>query len=64
MADWIKCSERMPPACVVVLGRVDDDFEFINFLGGHLKIFDMGEWRVIPGAKITHWQPLPEPPQE
>ena len=64
MANWIKCSERMPPEYTMVLGRVDGDYEFVNLLGGHLKIFIMDEWRIVPGAKITHWQPLPEPPQE
>ncbi|EOC1212835.1 DUF551 domain-containing protein [Cronobacter sakazakii] len=64
MSKWIKCSERMPPECTMVLGRVDDDYDFVNLLGGHLNIFSMGEWRIVPGAEITHWMPLPAPPAE
>lgn len=61
---WIKCSERMPPEATMVLGRCDNDYDFVNLLGGKLKIFCMGEWRVLPGAEITHWQPLPPAPKQ
>lgn len=61
---WIKCSDEMPPTAKMVLVRCDNDYDFGNFLGGELKIFCMGEWRVLPGANITHWMPLPPPPTE
>lgn len=60
---WVACSERMPPEATMVLGRCDNDYDFVNLLGGELKIFCMGEWRVLPGAQVTHWQPLPAAPQ-
>ncbi|MDK9607087.1 DUF551 domain-containing protein [Lelliottia wanjuensis] len=61
---WVACSERMPPEATMVLGRCDNDYDFVNLLGGELKIFCMGEWRVLPGAQVTHWQPLPAAPQQ
>ncbi|EPN1620214.1 DUF551 domain-containing protein [Cronobacter dublinensis] len=62
--EWIKCSEQMPPECTMVLGRVDGDYDFVNMLGGHLKVFRMGRWQSIPGAEITHWIFLPKLPSE
>nr|DAF10805.1 MAG TPA: Protein of unknown function (DUF551) [Caudoviricetes sp.] len=64
LPQWIPCSERMPPEATMVLGRCDNDYDFVNLLGGHLKIFCMGEWRILPGAVVTHWMPLPAAPQE
>ena len=64
ITQWIPCSERLPPEATMVLGRCDNDYDFVNLLGGHLKIFCMGEWRILPGAEITHWMPLPAAPQQ
>ena len=55
---WIKCSERMP----------DSDGGYLCWNGCYIETlpFLFGNWQankfIIP--KITHWQPLPEPPRE
>lgn len=64
MANWIKCSERMP----------DENAEqqvLACFKGGDISTlyYFEGRWDdaygIVPIRQdVTHWQPLPEPPQE
>ncbi len=64
MSEWIKCSDRMPPECQMVLVMCDGDYDFGNIIGGVMKIFCMGDWKIIHNAEVTHWMSLPEPPAE
>ncbi len=63
---WIKCSERMPPDGVEVLGWGNGmGFALVR----HDVIRGARYWMdssadVLEYSKPTHWQPLPEPPNE
>lgn len=65
MANWIKCSERMPDDFVDVL-VTDGVYVEVMWLDcdgcwdSWLAPLDV----TVDQEDITHWQPLPEPPQE
>ncbi len=55
---WVPCAERMPPTGWSVL------------VAGGCAYFNGIEWRTLMGAShrviewaVTHWMPLPEPPE-
>lgn len=61
---WIDIEDELPPPATMVLVLCDDDYDFGNLLAGKMKIFCMGDWKVMPGASITHWMHLPEKPTD
>lgn len=73
---WIPCSERMPECGIMVhVFSVEDDVvhQFNAFMrdDGRWGSFEMNardcgnkfSTAVAPNIKITHWMPLPEPPE-
>ena len=74
MSEWIKCSERMPPEHVGVLvtdgylvtaaewGPIKyKDGRVVPWWDGHC--FSGHEWEFdFSNTSITHWMPLPSPP--
>ncbi|EFA5491382.1 DUF551 domain-containing protein [Escherichia coli] len=68
---WISCSERMPEKNQNVLISVNFDSSLVESLICSARYtgstFRRGEATIKPGngiEQVTHWMPLPEPPQE
>ncbi|WP_252516899.1 DUF551 domain-containing protein, partial [Escherichia coli] len=67
---WISCSERMPKKNQNVLISVNFDSDLVEPLICSARYtgstFRRGEATIKPGngvEQVTHWMPLPEPPQ-
>lgn len=65
---WIPCSERMPEDEQEVLTRNKMGHCFVSFFDEHSGLFfdriDVAAACCIEHILVTHWMPLPEPPQE
>lgn len=62
MEDWIKCSDRLPEADTKVLILTSSRHHHFGFMDSHKK------WLVkfidyIECNSVTHWMPLPAPPE-
>lgn len=59
-SDWVKCSERMPELNVPVLVhtgsgmRIDKAYDFGDGVSFYEDLY----------GDVTHWMPLPTPPQD
>nr|UVX85278.1 MAG: Protein of unknown function (DUF551) [Bacteriophage sp.] len=73
MSQWIKCSERMPEETddiivvsddiiVVSDGIVISGISYSRRDGFYMAALEYDDDEPIDG--VTHWMPLPEPPQE
>ncbi|MFC2544716.1 MAG: DUF551 domain-containing protein [Aggregatibacter sp.] len=61
---WIKCSERLPDKCTAVLLYVDD-YEYPHITIGMLNTDgNFGHCDDFLSDDVTHWHPLPQPPEE
>lgn len=69
MADWIKCSERMPENTQMVLAFSQGEIvaAYWNYVVCPIEYKKYRAFTYLSGSlleHVTHWQPLPEPPQE
>lgn len=65
MTNWIKCSERLPKKGDIVLVWMVDTYWFSELDGDDFMIYaDGGSWKVADNKDVTHWMPLPAPPEE
>lgn len=70
MSEWIKCSDRMPNDGSLVIVFSDGFFVLsAEYRGG--EFFDVvpepdksGQFFETTTVQVTHWQLLPEPPQD
>jgi hypothetical protein len=62
MSGWIKCSEQMPDNMSDVLVTNGSDIGFMWWAGD-----EWDSWHkqyALDSDEITHWMPLPEPPED
>lgn len=69
MANWIKCSERMPENTQMVLAFSQGEIvaAYWNYVVCPIDYKKYRAFTYLSGSlleDVTHWQPLPEPPQE
>ncbi|WKZ94053.1 DUF551 domain-containing protein [Chimaeribacter arupi] len=78
MSEWIKCSERMPDEDIPVIGGFngwDGKFEYDcyarstkaadeGWIWCKCDDFGRGDWWADDDYPLTHWMPLPEPPED
>ena len=63
---WIPVEERLPERYIRVLAWVKcDPHEHPHGIGfiGSMGFWSLDELRHDPSAEVTHWMPLPEPPE-
>lgn len=61
MSNWIKCTERLPGEDTLCLGIEDNGVIWTMHYDCGVFMADTGE---VEGLNITHWMPLPAPPEE
>lgn len=62
--NWIKCSEKMPEIGVSVLAVWNRGVQVL-FVHSMTGMWDDGDyWSCIGLDEVTHWMPLPQPPEE
>ena len=57
--NWISVNDRMPGHRAMYI--TCDEFNVVE-----ATMFDGNEdavWNTVAGTKVTHWMPLPEPPE-
>ncbi|HHU9794781.1 TPA: ead/Ea22-like family protein [Escherichia coli] len=61
---WISCSERMPDDGQEVVVQTHSGWRYIAFYESHSGLFYDSPEGDAEYVLVTHWMPLPEPPQE
>lgn len=65
MSEWIKCEDSTPDLDEVVLVyfAADEEQAVIN-ISSHIKSCMAGEEYSPVWTQVTHWMPLPRPPED
>ena len=61
MSEWISVEKERVPERIVLVWFAGD-YEFGMSISGKVNVYLDGKW-VIVRRKITHWMPLPPPPE-
>ncbi|EEK2957746.1 DUF551 domain-containing protein [Salmonella enterica] len=65
---WISCSERMPEDEQEVIVQNKFGYRYVSYVDEHSGLFfnmpSGNQMNCIEHILVTHWMPLPEPPQE
>lgn len=65
---WISCSERMPEDEQEVIVQNKFGYRYVSYFDEHSGLFfnmpGGNQMNCIEHILVTHWMPLPEPPQE
>jgi hypothetical protein len=64
MHKWIKVDEDVPPTDMDVLLLEESGAIWLgqNYANGEMRSYPAQD--LVPGKSITHWMPLPDPPEE
>lgn len=66
MSQWVKCSERMPEETDDIIVACSDGIVMSGISYHHRKGFYIAALEYDsdePVTDVTHWRPLPEPPE-
>jgi hypothetical protein len=61
--EWIPVTERLPEDNTRVLGFSEPDKDIYCYDVDGVKWWTEDYWNTAEGYGITHWMPLPEPPE-
>ncbi|EEJ5140798.1 DUF550 domain-containing protein [Salmonella enterica subsp. enterica serovar Hadar] len=61
---WISCSERMPENGQECLVQTNSGWRYVSFYDAHSRLFYDSPKGDIEYILVTHWMPLPAPPQQ
>ncbi len=65
MSEWIKCSDRLPKNSNDVLVLNDNNKMHVScyFFSKNMYVWEQRDDQIGLG-NVTHWMPLPKPPEE